>query len=149
MTTGISAADRAHTIRTVLDPTSRPEDIARPGHIFPLRAAEGGVLQRAGQTEASVDLARLAGLQPAGVICEIMNDDGTMARLPQLEIFAERHRLSIISVAQIIAYRRQRERMVTAASRAQLPTRHGLWTAISYESSAEPGDAVALLQRRA
>ncbi len=145
VTTGISAADRAHTIRTALDPASRPEDIARPGHIFPLRAAEGGVLQRAGQTEASVDLARLAGLQPAGVICEIMNDDGTMARLPQLEIFAARHGLPIISVAQIIAYRRQRECLVTAVSRAQLPTPHGVWTAVSYASSAEPGDAVALV----
>ena len=145
VTTGISAADRAHTIRTVLDPASRPKDIARPGHIFPLRAAEGGVLQRAGQTEASVDLARLAGLQPAGVICEIMNGDGTMARMPQLEIFAARHELPIISVAQIIAYRRQRECMVKAVSRAQLPTPQGVWTAISYASSAEPGDAVALV----
>ena len=145
VTTGISAADRAHTIRTVLDPASRPEDIARPGHIFPLRAADGGVLQRAGQTEASVDLARLAGLQPAGVICEIMNDDGTMARLPQLEIFAARQGLPIVSVAQIIAYRRQRECMVTPIGRALLPTRHGVWTAISYASSAEPGEAIALV----
>ncbi len=145
VTTGISAADRAHTIRTVLNPASQPEDIARPGHIFPLRAADGGVLQRAGQTEASVDLARLAGLQPAGVICEVMNDDGTMARLPQLEVFAARHTLPIISVAQIIAYRRQRERMVTAVGRAQLPTPDGLWTAVSYESSGEPGEAVALV----
>ncbi|HSH76932.1 MAG TPA: bifunctional 3,4-dihydroxy-2-butanone-4-phosphate synthase/GTP cyclohydrolase II [Herpetosiphonaceae bacterium] len=145
VTTGISAADRAHTIRTVLDPATRPEDIARPGHIFPLRAAEGGVLQRAGQTEASVDLARLAGLRPAGVICEIMNDDGTMARLPDLEVFGTRHGLPIISVAQIIAYRRMRERMVTAVGRAQLPTAHGLWTGVSYQSTAEPGDAVALV----
>jgi 3,4-dihydroxy 2-butanone 4-phosphate synthase/GTP cyclohydrolase II len=145
VTTGISAADRAHTIRTVLDPAARPQDIARPGHIFPLRAAEGGVLQRAGQTEASVDLARLAGLQPAGVICEIMNDDGTMARLPQLEVFAARHGLPIVGVAQIIAYRRRTERMVAAVSRAQMPTRYGLWTAISFESSAEPGEAVALV----
>jgi 3,4-dihydroxy 2-butanone 4-phosphate synthase/GTP cyclohydrolase II len=145
VTTGISAADRAHTIRTVLDPAAQPEDIARPGHIFPLRAAEGGVLQRAGQTEASVDLAWLAGLRPAGVICEIMNDDGTMARLPQLEIFAERHGLPIISVAQIIAYRRMRERMVTATGRALLPTRYGDWTAISYRGTVESEEAAALV----
>jgi 3,4-dihydroxy-2-butanone 4-phosphate synthase len=108
VTTGISACDRATTIRTLIDPATRPEDIARPGHVFPLRAAEGDVLERPGQTEASVALARLAGLYPAAAICEIMNDDGAMARLPELESFAARHRLQIISTADLIAYR-QRE----------------------------------------
>jgi 3,4-dihydroxy-2-butanone 4-phosphate synthase len=108
VTTGISAFDRATTIRTLIDPATRPEDIARPGHVFPLRAAEGDVLERPGQTEASVALARLAGLYPAAAICEIMNDDGAMARLPELESFAARHRLQIISTADLIAYR-QRE----------------------------------------
>ncbi len=145
VTTGISAHDRAHTIRTVLDPRTRPDDIARPGHVFPLRAAEGGVLQRPGQTEAAVDLARLAGLYPAGVICEIMNDDGTMARMPQLEMFAARHGVKIISVAQIIAYRRAHESLVRAVGRAQLPTRFGAFTAISYASSLEPGETIALV----
>ena len=108
VTTGISAADRAHTIQTVINPLSKPADIAMPGHVFPLRAVAGGVLRRAGQTEASVDLAKLSGLYPAGVICEIMNDDGTMARLPELEIFAARHDLKIISVEQLIRFRRDR-----------------------------------------
>ncbi len=145
VTTGISAADRAHTIRTVLDPATTPGDIARPGHIFPLRAADGGVLQRAGQTEAAVDLARLANLYPAGVICEIMNDDGTMARLPQLERFAERHSLKIVSVAQLIAYRRTRETLVHAVGKALLPTTFGTFQAISYESSHDPSESVALV----
>lgn len=145
VTTGISAADRAQTIRTVLDPAATPADIARPGHIFPLRAADGGVLQRAGQTEAAVDMARLANLYPAGVICEIMNDDGTMARLPQLEVFAERHDLKIVSVAQIIAYRRSRETLVHAVGSALLPTTFGTFQAISYESSHDPSESVALV----
>lgn len=145
VTTGISASDRAHTIKAVLDPNSTPADISRPGHIFPLRAAPGGVLQRTGQTEASVDLAKLGGLYPAGVICEIMNDDGTMARLPQLEVFAAKHALNIISVAQIIAYRRARETMVRAVGRAELPTQWGTFTAISYESSHDPSASVALV----
>ncbi len=145
VTTGISAADRAHTIKTVLDPATTPADIARPGHIFPLRAADGGVLQRAGQTEASVDMARLAGLYPAGVICEIMNDDGTMARLPQLEVFGEQHGIKIVSVAQLIAYRRARETLVQAVGRALLPTRFGTFQAISYQSSHDPSDTVALV----
>ena len=109
VTTGISAKDRAHTIRTAIDPATRPEDLARPGHIFPLRAREGGVLVRAGQTEASVDLSKLAGLAPAAVICEIMDDDGTMARMPSLIAFGERHGIPIISVADLIAYRRHHE----------------------------------------
>ncbi len=145
VTTGISAADRAHTIRTVLDPATTPADIARPGHIFPLRAADGGVLQRAGQTEAAVDMARLANLYPAGVICEIMNDDGTMARLPQLERFAARHGLKIVSVAQLIAYRRTRETLVRAVGKALLPTTFGTFQAISYESSHDPSESVALV----
>src|SRR3954466_4222970 len=112
VTTGISASDRAITILTAIDPKTKPQDLARPGHIFPLRARNGGVLVRPGQTEASVDMSRIAGLQPAGVICEIMNDDGTMARMPQLEEFAARHDLKIISVAQLVRYRMQREILV-------------------------------------
>jgi 3,4-dihydroxy 2-butanone 4-phosphate synthase/GTP cyclohydrolase II len=145
VTTGISAADRAHTIQVAIDPQSKPEHLVRPGHVFPLRAIEGGVLVRAGQTEASVDLARLAGLIPAGVICEIMNDDGAMARMPQLEVFAARHNLNIVSVAQIIAYRRQHERLIRRAGAATLPTRSGLFQAISYTSAYDPTDAIALV----
>jgi 3,4-dihydroxy 2-butanone 4-phosphate synthase/GTP cyclohydrolase II len=145
VTTGISAPDRAHTIKTVLDPASTPADIARPGHVFPLRAAEGGVLQRAGHTEAAVDLARLGGLYPAGVLCEIMNDDGTMARLPQLEVFAERHGLHIISIEQLIAYRRARETLVRRVGQAVMPTQFGTFTAISYESSYDPVESVAFV----
>ncbi len=145
VTTGISAHDRAHTIQTVLNPSSTPDDIARPGHVFPLRAVEGGVLRRAGQTEASVDLARLAGLYPAGVICEIMNDDGTMARMPQLEEFAAKHDLKIISVAQLIAYRRQRESLVRRTAEARLPTRYGEFKIVAYDTDLEPNEAVALV----
>jgi 3,4-dihydroxy 2-butanone 4-phosphate synthase / GTP cyclohydrolase II len=145
VTTGISAADRAQTIRVAIDPASTPTNLVRPGHIFPLRAAEGGVLARAGQTEAAVDLARLADLNPAGVICEIMNDDGTMARRPQLEVFAARHGLKIVSVAQLIDYRRRRERLVLRASEAMLPTRHGPFRAFSYTSPYEPTEAVAFV----
>ena len=117
MTTGISAADRTRTILTAIDPACRPGDLSRPGHIFPLRAREGGVLVRAGQTEAAVDLARMAGLAPAGVICEIMNEDGTMARVPQLEEFCRRHDLKMISVAELIRYRLKHERFVRRACR--------------------------------
>ncbi|HEY1013612.1 MAG TPA: bifunctional 3,4-dihydroxy-2-butanone-4-phosphate synthase/GTP cyclohydrolase II [Herpetosiphonaceae bacterium] len=145
VTTGISAHDRAHTIQTVINPASTPADIARPGHVFPLRAAEGGVLRRAGQTEASVDLAKLAGLYPAGVICEIMNDDGTMARLPQLEVFAEKHGLKIISVEQLIAFRRQREQLVKRVAEARLPTRYGQFTVLAYESDLDLKEAIALV----
>ncbi|HEU4326800.1 MAG TPA: bifunctional 3,4-dihydroxy-2-butanone-4-phosphate synthase/GTP cyclohydrolase II [Roseiflexaceae bacterium] len=145
VTTGISAADRARTVQVAIDPASGPADLARPGHVFPLRAVDGGVLVRAGQTEASVDLARLAGLNPAGVICEIMNDDGTMARMPELERFAERHGLKIVSVAQIIAHRRRGERLVERAGEATLPTRHGVFRAFSYTSAYDPAGAVALV----
>jgi len=133
-TTGISAHDRARTIQVLLDPATRPEDLAMPGHIFPLRAREGGVLVRAGQTEAAVDLARLAGLYPAGVICEIMAEDGTMARLPELERFAAQHGLKIISVADLIAYRRRHEKLVRRVAQTSLPTQHGRFTAIAYEN---------------
>jgi len=145
VTTGISAHDRAHTIQTVINPLSRPADIAMPGHVFPLRAVQGGVLRRAGQTEASVDLAKLSGLYPAGVICEIMNDDGTMARLPELEIFAARHGLKIISVEQLIRFRREREILVRRTAEARLPTVHGEWTIMSYESDLDLKEAIALV----
>ena len=145
VTTGISAHDRAHTIQTVLNPLSTSDDIAMPGHVFPLRAVEGGVLRRAGQTEASVDFARLAGLYPAGVICEIMNDDGTMARLPELEVFAAKHELKIVSVAQLIAHRREREVLVRRTAEARLPTTYGAWTIMTYESDLDLKEAVALV----
>ena len=134
MTTGISAADRAKTILTAVDPASRASDLARPGHVFPLRAKNGGVLVRIGQTEASVDIARIAGLQPAAVICEIMNDDGTMARMPELEVFAEKHGLKIISVAELVRYRVQKEMLVRRVVECDLPTAFGLFRAILYEN---------------
>jgi 3,4-dihydroxy 2-butanone 4-phosphate synthase / GTP cyclohydrolase II len=132
--TGISAADRATTVRAILDPGTRAEDLSRPGHIFPLRYREGGVLKRAGHTEASVDLARLAGCYPAGVLAEVVNDDGSMARLPQLEEFAATHGLQVISIADLIRYRRHREKLVRRVSEARIPTRHGDFTAYVYES---------------
>jgi 3,4-dihydroxy 2-butanone 4-phosphate synthase / GTP cyclohydrolase II len=134
VTTGISASDRATTILTAVDPKTRPQDLARPGHVFPLRAKKGGVLVRPGQTEASVDLARIAGLDPSAVICEIMNDDGTMARMPQLEAFAERHGLKIISVAELVRYRMQKEILVRRAVEADLPTVYGLFRAVAFEN---------------
>src|SRR5438552_15000374 len=134
VTTGISAADRAKTILTAVDPKSAPSDLARPGHIFPLRAKRGGVLVRAGQTEASVDIARSAGLQPAAVICEIMNDDGTMARMPELETFAARHGLKIISVADLVRYRIREEMLVIRVAEADLPTENGVFRTSSYEN---------------
>ncbi len=134
VTTGISAADRARTILTAVDPNSRPSDLARPGHIFPLRAKRGGVLVRVGQTEASVDMARIAGLTPAAVICEIMNDDGTMARMPQLEVFAEKHGLKIISVADLVRYRIQKETLVRRVVETDLPTEYGVFRTIVYEN---------------
>src|SRR5712691_5572138 len=133
-TTGISAADRATTVRSLLDPATRPDDLARPGHIFPLRYREGGVLKRAGHTEAAVDLARLGGLYPAGVLAEVVNDDGTMARLPQLERFAVEHGLVLISIADLIRYRRHREKLVRRVAEARIPTRHGDFTAYVFES---------------
>jgi len=147
VTTGISAHDRAHTIRTAIDPDARPRDIARPGHVFPLRAREGGVLRRAGQTEGSVDLARLAGLQPAAVICEIMNDDGSMARMPDLQHFARRHELKIVTIADLIEYRLRKEKWVRLASEALLPTRHGgELRAIVYENDIDRVDHIALVK---
>jgi 3,4-dihydroxy 2-butanone 4-phosphate synthase/GTP cyclohydrolase II len=134
VTTGISAADRATTIRTAADPKTRAHDLARPGHVFPLRARRGGVLMRPGQTEASVDLARIAGLTPAAVICEVMNDDGSMARLPQLMEFARRHQLNVISVADLIRYRLETEVMVREVVRARVPTIHGEFEAIAFEN---------------
>jgi 3,4-dihydroxy 2-butanone 4-phosphate synthase/GTP cyclohydrolase II len=134
ITTGISAADRATTILAAVDPNSRPQDLARPGHIFPLRAKNGGVLVRPGQTEASVDIARIAGLYPAGVICEIMNDDGTMSRLPQLEQFAAEHNLKMISVAELVRYRIRKEALVRRVVETDLPTIYGRFRAIAYEN---------------
>lgn len=147
VTTGISAHDRAHTILTAIDPKARPEDIARPGHIFPLRAKRGGVLQRAGQTEGSVDLARLAGLSPAGVICEIMNDDGSMARMPQLLEFAKQHKLKLITVKDLIRYRMRAERFVKRIATVQMPTKHGGdFTAIAYANDVDSNIHVALVK---
>ncbi len=134
VTTGISAADRATTILTAVDPRTRPQDLARPGHVFPLRAKKGGVLVRTGQTEAAVDIARIAGLYPAGVICEIMNPDGTMARLPQLEEFAREHNLKMITVADLVRYRMQKEVLVRRAVETDLPTVYGLFRAIAFEN---------------
>jgi 3,4-dihydroxy 2-butanone 4-phosphate synthase/GTP cyclohydrolase II len=133
-TTGISAADRARTIEVLIDRSSRPKDLARPGHIFPLRYAEGGVLRRSGHTEASVDLARLAGLYPAGVVCEVVNEDGSMARFSDLERFASQHELLIISIADLIAYRRRSEKLVHRMTEARIPTAHGSFRAVAYES---------------
>lgn len=146
VTTGISAKDRAHTIRTAIDPATRPEDLARPGHIFPLRAREGGVLVRAGQTEASVDLSKLAGLAPAAVICEIMDDDGTMARMPSLISFAERHGIPIISVADLIAYRRHHEQLVRKVVEVPMPTASGDFVAHAYLDTITGEEHVALVK---
>ncbi len=134
ITTGISAADRATTILVAVDPNARPQDLARPGHIFPLRAKNGGVLVRPGQTEASVDIARIAGLYPAGAICEIMNEDGTMSRLPQLEDFAAQHDLKMISVAELVRYRIRKETLVRRVVETDLPTVYGRFRAVAYEN---------------
>ncbi len=134
VTTGISAADRAHTIHVAVDPGSTPHDLARPGHVMPLRARKGGVLIRAGQTEASVDLARMAGLIPAGVICEIMNDDGTMARVPDLVRFCEQHSLKMLTVAELIRYRLQHERYIRRVAESIVPTQYGDFRMIAYEN---------------
>ncbi|MGI4827842.1 MAG: 3,4-dihydroxy-2-butanone-4-phosphate synthase [Janthinobacterium lividum] len=141
VTTGISAADRAHTIQVAIQPGSTPNDLARPGHIFPLRARKGGVLVRAGQTEASVDLTRIAGLIPAGVICEIMNEDGTMARVPDLVAFCETHELKMVTTADLIRYRMQHERYIHRASEGVLPTAFGEFRSIQYESEVESGQS--------
>ncbi len=145
ITTGISAADRAHTIRLVIDPATKPEDIAQPGHIFPLQAREGGVLVRAGHTEAIVDFARLAGLYPGGVICEIMNEDGSMARLPELEVLGAKYGIKIVSVAELIAYRRRHEKLVRRVAEAKFPSKYGNFTAIAYKSDIESGEHLALV----
>ena len=145
VTTGISAHDRAETVRVAIDPKTRPADLLRPGHIFPLRAKKGGVLKRAGQTEASVDLARIAGMTPAAVICEIMNEDGTMARLPDLREFAIQHGLRIISVADIIKYRMQTEKHVTCLASPVLPTGHGDFRVHAYRSDITGEEHVALV----
>jgi len=147
VTTGISAADRAHTILTAIRDDARPTDIVRPGHVFPLRAREGGVLRRAGQTEGAVDLARLAGLHPSGVICEIMNDDGTMARMPDLAKFARVHGLKIVTIADLIHHRLQHEKLVRRASEALVPTRlGGEFRAVVYENDIDHVDHVALVK---
>ncbi|HVK74731.1 MAG TPA: bifunctional 3,4-dihydroxy-2-butanone-4-phosphate synthase/GTP cyclohydrolase II [Kofleriaceae bacterium] len=144
-TTGISAADRAATIRALASPSARADEFARPGHVFPLRARDGGVLRRPGHTEAAVDLARLAGLAPAGALCELVNPDGSMARLPELEEFARRHRLVLVTVADLIAYRRRTERLVERVAEARLPTRHGPFTAHVYRSIHDGREHVALV----
>jgi 3,4-dihydroxy 2-butanone 4-phosphate synthase/GTP cyclohydrolase II len=144
--TGISAADRAATVLAAIDPRTRPADLARPGHMFPLKARNGGVLVRAGQTEAAVDLARIAGLYPAGVICEIMNDDGSMARVPDLIRFARRHKLLIITIADLIQYRMRTEALVKRAAAASLPTEHGEFRVIAYESGIDGETHVALVK---
>jgi len=146
VTTGISAADRSKTVELLVDPETRPSDLRRPGHVFPLRSIPGGVLRRVGQTEASVDLARLAGLPPAGVICEIMNEDGTMARRPQLEEFAREHDLRFITVAQIVAYRLSNERLVRRVAEASLPTEHGDFRVIAFENQVDGLEHVALVK---
>ncbi|MEY2565618.1 MAG: 3,4-dihydroxy 2-butanone 4-phosphate synthase / cyclohydrolase [Actinomycetota bacterium] len=146
-TTGISAADRAATVQALIDPTTRPEDLARPGHILPLRYREGGVLKRAGHTEAAVDLARLAGLYPAGVLCELVNADKTdMARLPELESFAEEHGLLLISIADLVKYRRQQEKLVKRIAEARIPTQWGDFTCYAYESLMDGETHLALVR---
>jgi 3,4-dihydroxy 2-butanone 4-phosphate synthase/GTP cyclohydrolase II len=143
---GISAHDRAATVKAVLDPNTKPDDLARPGHMFPIRAKEGGVLVRAGHTEAIVDLAKFAGLYPAGVVCEIMNEDGTMARLPQLEAMADKFGIKIMSIADLIAYRRRHEKLVERVAEAKLPTRYGEFVVIAYRSKVDPDQHVALVK---
>jgi 3,4-dihydroxy 2-butanone 4-phosphate synthase / GTP cyclohydrolase II len=146
ITTGISAADRAHTIRTLVDSATEPYELTRPGHVFPLRAADGGVLRRPGHTEAAVDLARLAGLTPAGTICEIVNEDGTMARLPELVRFTAEHGLALVSIADLIEYRRRTEKQVVRIATTRLPTRHGEFTAYGYLSELDGTEHVALVR---
>lgn len=145
-TTGISAFERAFTIKKILAPETKPHDLRRPGHVFPLRAKEGGVLRRAGHTEAAVDLARLAGLTPAGVICEIMNNDGTMARLPQLIAFAQKHGLKIITIADLIKYRRRTEHLVHPVTQTSLPTKYGDFELIAYEDDVDHDCHLALVK---
>src|SRR6476469_6361343 len=148
ITTGIAAADRATTIHVAIDPKSKPTDLARPGHIFPLKSVRGGVLRRAGQTEGSVDLARLAGLQPAGVICEIMNEDGTMARVPELTKFAKAHKLKIVTVKALIEYRMRRETFIKRMTSARLPTIFGEFDAVAFENEIDHVTHIALVRGR-
>ncbi len=148
ITTGISAADRATTIHVAIDPKSKPSDLARPGHIFPLKAQQGGVLKRAGQTEGSVDLARLAGLYPAGVICEIMNEDGTMARVPELAKFARTHKLKLVTIKSLIEYRMRRETFVKRMASARLPTMFGEFEAVAFENQVDNVTHIALVKGR-
>ena len=146
VTTGISAADRAATILAAIDPATKPSDLARPGHMSPLRSRDGGVLVRAGQTEAAVDLARMAGLYPAGVICEILNDDGTMARVPQLTRYARKHHLLMITIADLIQYRMRTERLVKRVATAELPTEHGAFRIFAFENQLDSETHVALVR---
>src|SRR5579863_8085649 len=145
VTTGISAADRSHTIQVAIAEDARPSDLVQPGHVFPLRARDGGVLVRAGQTEAAVDLARLAGLNAAGVVCEIMNEDGTMARVPDLVPYCERHGLKMITVADLIEYRRRNEKLVERVVSVQLPTEYGFFTAVAFRETLTGREHVALV----
>src|SRR5246500_4637090 len=147
VTTGISAHDRAHTVQVAIDPRSTPRDLVQPGHIFPLKAKAGGVLERAGQTEGAVDLARLAGVTPAGVICEVMNDDGTMARVPDLERFCAHHGLKMITVSDLIDYRQRQERFVTRVAESPVHTKYGDFTMIAYESEVSGGESHLALVR--
>src|ERR687884_815059 len=146
VTTGISAPDRSRTIQVAIDPKSRPEDLVQPGHVFPLRARNGGVLVRAGQTEAAVDLARLAGLIPAGVVCEIMNEDGTMARVPDLIPYCERHGIKLITVADLIEYRRRTEKLVERTTSVRLPTEYGEFSAIAFREKLTGKVHIALVR---
>jgi len=145
ISTGISAADRAHTIRMLADPATRPTDLSRPGHVVPLRAKAGGVLRRPGHTEAAIDLAKLAGLNPAGVLCELVNDDGTMMRLPDLRRFAAEHELVLVSIADLIAYRRRTEQLVVKIAEARLPTEYGVFRAVGYHATHDNAEHVALV----
>jgi len=146
VTTGISAFERAETIRALIDPATGPADLRRPGHVFPLQAREGGVLRRAGHTEAAVDLAKMAGLPPAGVLCEILNEDGTMARVPQLEEFCRQHGLKFITIADLIQYRLKKEKLVWRSARANLPTAYGNFRLIAYENSVDGHTHLALVK---
>ncbi len=145
VTTGISAQDRATTIRVAVDPAAVRSDLHHGGHVFPLRARDGGVLQRVGHTEAAIDLARLAGVVPAGVVCEILNEDGTAARRPELEAFAEHHGITFVTVAQLVAHRLKSERLVHRIAEARLPTEHGAWTIVGYRNDVDPHEHVALV----
>lgn len=145
ISTGISAADRAHTIRLLADPATKPSELSRPGHVVPLRAKRGGVLRRAGHTEATIDLCELAGLRPAGVLCELVNDDGTMMRLPDLEEFAAEHGLALVSIADLIAYRRHSEKQVERVVETRIPTPHGVFKAVGYRAANDAAEHVALV----